>query len=170
MSAPTTVGYEVEMILPEGAGELWLRGYARNSLEDQETIETPRLPLGDHLGGLPGEGLEIEFTRFKARWVGSALLVEAGAKIESYPPEIEYASLDILVDGVFVHGRCWSSLPGLGGVGEGVVAPVEISYTASVPVSPDGVIEVSLRSYARNRLGHQSIVASRPLVIPREGP
>ena len=170
VSAPTTVGYEVEMILPEGAGELWLRGYARNSLEDQETIETPRLPLGDHLGGLPGEGLEIEFTRFKARWVGSALLVEAGAKIESYPPEIEYASLDILVDGVFVHGRCWSSLPGLGGVGEGVVAPVEISYTASVPVSPDGVIEVSLRSYARNRLGHQSIVASRPLVIPREGP
>ncbi len=49
-------------------------------------------------------------------------------------------------------------------------APVEISYIASFPVSPDGVIEVSLRSYARNRLGHQSIVSSRPLVIPGEGP
>jgi len=171
VSAPTTVGYEAEIILPEGATELWLRGYARNSREDQETIETPRLPLGDHLGGLPGEGLEIEFTRLKARWVGSALLVEAGARIESYPPEIECASLDILVGGVFVHGRCWSSLPELRGVaGEGVVAPVEISFTVSVPVSPGGVMEVSLRSYARNRLGHQCIVVSRPLVIPMEGP
>jgi len=171
VSAPATVGFEAEIILPEGASELWLRGYARNSLEDQETIESPRLPLGEHLGGLPGEGLEIVFTRFNARWVGSALLVEAGVRIESFPPEIEYASLDILVGGVFVHGRCWSSLPELRGVaGEGVVAPVEISYTASVPVSPGGVMEVSLRSYARNRLGHQSVVSSRTLVIPMEGP
>ena len=78
--------------------------------------------------------------------------------------------MDVLVGGVFVYDRFWSSLPGLGGAGEGIVAPVEISYTANIPVSPDGVIEVSLRSYARNRLGHQSMVASRPRVIPMEGP
>jgi hypothetical protein len=122
------------------------------------------------LAGLPREGLEIVFTRFKARWVGSALLVEAGVRIESYPPEIDYSSLDILVGGKFVHGRCWSSLPELQGVsGEGVVASVEILYTASVPVSSDGAIEIPLRSYARNRLGHQSIISSRPLVIPMKG-
>jgi hypothetical protein len=161
------VGYEAEIVLPEGAEELWLRGYSRNEGEDQEIIESPRLSLREHLAGLSREGLEIEFTRFKARWVGSALLVEAGARIESYPPEIDYASLDILVGGEFVYGRCWSSLPELQGVsGEGVVAPGEISFTASVPVPPYGVIEVSLRSYARNRLGHQSVVVSRLLVIP----
>ena len=170
VSAPATVGYEVEIVLPEGARELWLRGYARNSLEDQETIETPRLSLEGHLGGLPPEGLEIRFTRFNARWIGSALVIEAAAWIESYPPEIEYASLDVLVGGVFVYGRFWSSLPGLGGAGEGIVAPGEISFTVSVPVPPGGVSEVTLRSYARNRLGHQSIVASGPLVIPWKTP
>ena len=170
VSAPTTVGYIVGIVLPEGARELWLRGYARNSLEDQETIETPRLSLEGHLGGLPPEGLEIRFTRFNARWIGSALVIEAAAWIEAYPPEIEYASLDVLVGGVFVYGRFWSILPGLGGGGEGIVAPGEISFTVSVPVPPGGVSEVTLRSYARNRLGHQSIVASRPLVIPWKTP
>lgn len=64
----------------------------------------------------------------------------------------------------------WSSLPELQGfAGEGVVAPVEISYMASVPVSPGGVMEISLRGYARNRLGHQSILSSKTLVIPMEG-
>ncbi len=65
--APATVGYTAEIVLPQGAREIWLRGYARNSLEDQETIETPRLSLEGHLGGLPPEGLEIRFTRFDAR-------------------------------------------------------------------------------------------------------
>lgn len=170
VSAPATVGYTAEIVLPEGAREIWLRGYARNSLEDQETVETPRLSLEGHLGGLPPEGLEIRFTRFDAKWIGSTLIIEAAAWIESYPPEIEYASLDVLIGGVFVYGRSWSGLPGLGAVGEGVVAPGEIAFTVSVPVPPSGVSEVTLRSYARNRLGHQSIVASRPLVIPWEAP
>ncbi len=51
--------------------------------------------------------------------------------------------------------------------------PGEIAFTVSVPVPPSGIPEVTLRSYARNRLGHQSIVVSGPLVIPwkaLEGP
>lgn len=170
VSAPATVGYTAEIVLPEGAREIWLRGYARNSLEDQETIETPRLSLEEHLGGLPPEGLEIRFTRFDAEWIGSTLVIEAAAWIEAYPPEIEYASLDVLVGGVFFYGRSWSSLPGLVGAGEGIVAPGEIAFTVSIPVPPGGIPDVTLRSYARNRLGHQSIVASGPLVIPWKSP
>jgi hypothetical protein len=62
------------------------------------------------------------------------------------------------------------SLPGLVGAGEGIVAPGEIAFTVSIPVPLGGIPDVTLSSYARNRLGHQSIVASGPLVIPWKSP
>ena len=44
-------------------------------MEDQEIIESPRLPLGEHLRGLPGEGLEDE-------------IVVLEAEIEDYMDEV----------------------------------------------------------------------------------
>ncbi len=143
---------------------------------DGFTVSLSAQPLMNTSGSLEGfiEYYSLDGTRHELDLSGIPVIIDEGENETDpedpyvYPPPpgdrgiwTSFRSFEVTLDG-------WRAT--VKGEMDILSAPVEISYTASVPVSPDGVIEVSLRSYARNRLGHQSIVASRPMVIPREGP
>lgn len=83
---------------------------------------------------------------------GPDAVVEAEVWLESSPPEVEYCSVDVLVDGRIAEGVCWSSLPEVPWAYPGVSAPTALTLNTTVRLSP-GTHELSLRGYARNTAG-----------------
>lgn len=107
----------------------------------EEPKEYPPLPTKP--------GIELELRNFTYEVNGGTLTVTVEIDVLSNPAEIEYCSLDVLLDGKIVYGQAWSSLPELSLASLGVTSPVTIGYDITIPVTP-GNHTVSLKSYARN--------------------
>ncbi|HUS77310.1 MAG TPA: hypothetical protein VM050_01405, partial [Patescibacteria group bacterium] len=99
-----------------------------------------------------GEGVWLSLRGLEAEAGYGTLHVEASVDVLSDPADVEYCSLDVVVDGAVVHGECWSSLPDVTWGHTALTAPQTMAYAVDVPLEP-GVHTVYLRSYARNVAG-----------------
>lgn len=97
------------------------------------------------------EGVEIEFNKFTTSISGTRTVVTASAWIQGIPDEIEYCSIDVILDGNLIYGECWTDIANLNG-NPGIVAPACIGYEKVFEL-PEGIHEIKLRSYARNQKG-----------------
>lgn len=80
---------------------------------------------------------------------GPDVHVCAEVYLESQAPEIEYCSLDLMVDGIIVEAACWSDLPDMPWASPAVTAPTTLGVNRTITLR-EGAHELQLESYARN--------------------
>ena len=145
VNAPYRMYYQKYFDLPEGKGYVQLRGYARNvvgfCVKETEKHEVVGV----------GEFVEVDFSELSFRKVGVNLVIDVGVLISSYPVDIEYASIDVLVDDVIVYGECWTDLD-VGSCNPGVSAPVTVGYSMGLENPGEGHV-LKVRTYVRNEAG-----------------
>jgi len=155
-------GEETEFNVPfDKVGALYRFDYACFSLTGQSYTDSlvfvceadeVQVPSGYASNGtqdIQGPGVELQLRDFRVQAGYGEVNVVAYMDVLSDPPEIEYCSLDVLVDGEVVYGECWSSLPEVTWGHPALTAPGTMAYEVDVPLEP-GVHSISLRSYARN--------------------
>jgi len=80
---------------------------------------------------------------------GPDVHVCAEVYLESRAPEIEYCSLDLMIDGIIVEAACWSDLPDVPWASPAVTAPTILGVNRTVTLT-EGAHELQLETYARN--------------------
>jgi len=112
---------------------------------------------------IQGPGIELLMRNFVVKAGYGEVEVVAYVDVLSDPPEVEYCSLDVLVDGEVVYGECWSSLPEVTLGHPALTAPGTMAYEVDVPLEP-GVHTVYLRSYARNSR-FSTVYSGEPITV-----
>ena len=115
-----------------------------------------------------GERVWLSLRGFEAEAGYGTLHVEASVDVLCDPAEVEYCSLDVLVDGEVVYGECWSSLPEVSWGHPALTAPQTMAYEVDVPLEP-GVHTVYLRSYARNAR-FSAVYTGEPITVTVPSP
>ena len=80
---------------------------------------------------------------------GPEVKVCAEVYLESSTPEIEYCSIDLIVDGVIAGAVCWSGLPTTPWAHPAVTAPTLLHMNTTITLR-EGAHQLQLESYARN--------------------
>jgi len=80
---------------------------------------------------------------------GPHVQVCAEVYLESQAPEMEYCSLDLMVDGFIVEAACWSDLPDVPWASPAVTAPTILGVNRTITLR-EGAHLLQLESYARN--------------------
>jgi hypothetical protein len=91
----------------------------------------------------------LQLYSFNVTQSGPDVQVCAEVYLESSTPEIEYCSLDLIVDGMIVGAVCWSDLPTIPWAHPAVTAPTLLHMNKTITLR-EGAHEVQLESYARN--------------------
>jgi len=91
----------------------------------------------------------LQLHSFNVTQSGPEVQVYAEVWLESSIPEMEYCSLDLIVDGFIVEAVCWSDLPDVPWAYPAVTAPT-VLYMNRTIILREGVHELQLESYARN--------------------
>lgn len=94
-------------------------------------------------------GILVLLYSFNVTQSGPEVHVCAEVYLESSAPEIEYCSLDLIVDGMIVEAVCWSDLPTIPWAHPAVTAPTVLHMNRTITLR-EGVHELQLESYARN--------------------
>ena len=81
---------------------------------------------------------------------GPDVHVCAEVYLESQTPEIEYCSLDLMVDGIIVEAACWSNLPDVPWASPAVTAPTILGVNRTIKLR-EGVHELQLRRSRQRR-------------------
>jgi len=91
----------------------------------------------------------LQLHSFNVTQSGPEVQVCAEVWLESSTPEMEYCSLDLIVDGFIVEAVCWSDLPDVPWAHPAVTAPTVLYMNRTITLR-EGVHELQLESYARN--------------------
>ncbi len=169
-------GEEVEFEVPVGeAGAMYKLEYACFGFTGQTYIDSlvfvceaddapaPGDLIFNVTRSIQGPGVELLLRDFVVQAGYGEAKVVAYMDVLSDPPEVEYCSLDVLVDGEIVHGECWSSLPEVTLGHPALTAPGTMAYEVDVPLEP-GVHTVYLRSYARNAQ-FSAVYSGEPITV-----
>lgn len=84
--------------------------------------------------------------------------------LESQAPEIEYCSLDLMVDGIIVEAACWSDLPDVPWASPAVTAPTILGVNRTITLR-EGAHELQLESYARNTENQWTLYTSPTIAL-----
>ena len=160
VSSPAIIGYTKKIELPPGVHDVKLRVYARNKiLDDFKETAVKQIKIEKLF-------LILDIPEIFVYEVGDQIVVEATANIESYPIEIEYASLDILLNDQIIHGECWTSLDLRTSHYNGVISPATISYSFGFQ-KPENSFDIKIKSYARNK-AHIGVLRTKKVYQSRE--
>lgn len=91
----------------------------------------------------------LQLHSFNVTQSGPEVQVCGEVWLESSTPEMEYCSLDLIVDGMIVGAVCWSDLPDVPWAHPAVNAPTVLYMNRTITLR-EGVHELQLESYARN--------------------
>jgi len=91
----------------------------------------------------------LQLHSFNVTQSGPEVQVCAEVWLESPTPEMEYCSLDLIVDGFIVEAVCWSDLPDVPWAHPAVTVPAVLYMNRTITLR-EGVHELQLESYARN--------------------
>ena len=93
--------------------------------------------------------IQAQLHSFNLTQSGPEVQVCAEVWLESSTPEMEYCSLDLIVDGFIVEAVCWSDLPDVPWASPAVTAPTILGVNRTITLR-EGTHELQLESYARN--------------------
>lgn len=96
--------------------------------------------------------IEIKFTSFNLTQIEHQTIARAYIWINSTPPQLDYCSLDILLDEKLVHGESWSHYSE--STHPQASSPVELGYNFLLEPSA-GNHSIKLRAYVNNNLTYE---------------
>jgi hypothetical protein len=108
----------------------------------------------------------LQLHSFNLTQSGPEVQVSAEVWLESSTPEIEYCSLDLIVDGFIVEAVCWSDLPDVPWAHPAVTAS-DVLYMNTTITLREGAHELQLESYARNTENEWTRYASPTVTLTR---
>ena len=156
------VWYRIEI---NWAGDTWLEprkqggGYCTSECQFPTWGEAATC-----LNGQVDGAKRLQYDEGLGYWVVvTAVLYEASVQvsIEALPPEIEYASIHILMDGEHIYGECWGNQAEC--THPTVTAPATIGYTYRF-VPPEGVHTYTAKYHVRAR-GVEKEGLSNPITL-----
>lgn len=95
---------------------------------------------------------------------GPDVHVCAEVYLESQAPEIEYCSLDLMVDGIIVEAACWSDLPDVPWSSPAVTAPTILGVNRTITLR-EGAHELQMESYSRNTENQWTLYTSPTIAL-----
>ncbi len=108
----------------------------------------------------------LQLYSFNVTQSGPEVQICAEVWLESSTPELEYCSLDLIVDGFIVEAVCWSDLPDVPWAHPAVTAPTVLHMNRTITLR-EGAHELQLESYARNTENEWTRFNSPTLTLAR---
>ena len=143
VTAPFKMSYHKIFEIPEGDHELHLNSYARNKgYECLNKTSTTKISIAQ-------KNIQISLNNTTTRKIGDNLVIDIKALIESFPSDIEYASIDVLRNDSIIYGLCWTNSDEGTHRNPAVSAPVTIGYSLGLFIQDQPQI-IKVRAYARN--------------------
>ncbi|MCW4051017.1 MAG: glycoside hydrolase family 99-like domain-containing protein [Candidatus Bathyarchaeota archaeon] len=105
IQAPETIGYTIQVTPPPGRHRFTLKSYARDKYHNWVSMESDPL-----IFNVPDAVVEVYFSDINVEEIGGNLVIDLTAKVDSYPPQVEYGSVTVYMNNQIYRGESWTNL------------------------------------------------------------